>query len=52
LEAWLEPTPNVELAGFVQSTWKSHIRIRSVAENPQASSSNMTKGLGAPAGGL
>src|SRR6266550_1017012 len=43
--------PNVELAGLAQSTWKSHIRIRSVGEKPKASSSNMTNGSGAPAGG-
>src|SRR5690348_17236810 len=44
--------PNVEFAGVVQSTWKSHMLIRSVAQLPEASSHMLRYESGAPDGGL
>jgi len=45
--------PNVELAGLVQSTWKSHSSNWSLVQLPPlAASQDMKYGLGAPLGGL
>src|SRR6516164_7442943 len=44
--------PNVEFAGVVQSTWKSHMLMRLVAQLPEAASHMLTYVFGAPVGGL
>src|SRR5215469_6823113 len=45
--------PNVELAGLVQSTWKSHSSIWSLEHGPPlAASHDIQYGSGAPFGGV
>src|SRR5487761_1365066 len=45
--------PNVELAGLVQSTWKSHSSSWSLLHGPPlAASQDIRYGSGAPAGGV